>query len=310
MRRLTQVIVSGTGHVEASCEACRHLAKHDDRHRLLSRRRGQITAERRHAESQLRFLESMMRVVDTTGSMDCGVCLKDVDVAHVAVLPCGHCFHVACAGAAVARKGCCPQCRRSTTAQLIIPVAEQLGGQTPVTPLRAKYGSKLTQVVQTIQDIQLEEGDVTKCVIFVQWESIVSYLASYLGELGIPPLVLRGTAGHRQKVLSSFVDGLDKESSVLVLSLEQSPTGMNLMCAHHLLLVHPMYAERSEDAVEFEMQAIGRVRRQGQTKTVHVHRFVTQNTIEPALARFHRSLCTKRAKWESREARQQREEHR
>jgi len=66
---------------------------------------------------------------------------------------------------------------------------------------------------------------------------------------------------------------------------------MNLVCAHHVLLVHPMYADRSSDAASCEMQAIGRVRRQGQQHTVHVHRFVVRDTVEESLAHRHHSLC-------------------
>merc|ERR1712048_1155917 len=84
-----------------------------------------------------------------------------------------------------------------------------------------------------------------------------------------------------------FVDGKTSDDAVILLSLEQSPVGMNLVCAHHVLLVHLMHAEQPEEAVSYEIQAIGRVRRQGQKSTVHVHRFVARDTVEELLARRH-----------------------
>eukprot|EP00747_Dinoflagellata_sp_TGD_P139193 gnl/TRDRNA2_/TRDRNA2_175870_c0_seq5.p2 gnl/TRDRNA2_/TRDRNA2_175870_c0~~gnl/TRDRNA2_/TRDRNA2_175870_c0_seq5.p2 ORF type:complete len:117 (+),score=17.58 gnl/TRDRNA2_/TRDRNA2_175870_c0_seq5:258-608(+) len=70
---------------------------------------------------------------------------------------------------------------------------------------------------------------------------------------------------------------------------------MNLVCAHHVLLVHPMHADKPSEAVAFEMQAIGRVRRQGQKQTVHIHRFVTRDTVEESLARRHHSVYNAQA---------------
>lgn len=60
------------------------------------------------------------------------------------------------------------------------------------------------------------------------------------------------------------------ENRILLLSLERSPAGMNLVCCHHLVLVHPMLAESKDASLSFERQAIGRVRRQGQKEKVHV----------------------------------------
>jgi len=138
-----------------------------------------------------------------------------------------------------------------------------------------------------VSTIQRKEGDATKCVIFVQWESLLTQLDCALRSVGASPLTLRGSLVQRQKIIARFVDGRTRESSVLLLSLEQSTVGMNLVCAHHVLLVHPMHSEQPEEAVSYELQAIGRVRRQGQRCTVHVHRFFAQDTVEELLARQH-----------------------
>lgn len=164
--------------------------------------------------------------------------------------------------------------------------AEELSGA-----LRRKYGSKLVSVVETVQAIQRNEGEATKCLVFIQWDSISSQLEGALKAIGISPLVLRGHLSQRQKALATFVESRTAEASVLLLSLEHSPSGMNLACAHHVLLVHPMHADRCEEAAGYEMQAIGRVRRRGQSHRVHIYRFAARGTVEEALARQHRELC-------------------
>ena len=73
------------------------------------------------------------------------------------------------------------------------------------------------------------------------------------------------------EVLSVFQTGKEQKDKVLLLSLESSATGINLTCANHCILVHPMFGQ---NATDFEKQAIARVRRQGQTKTCYVYRCV------------------------------------
>mmetsp|Transcript_31100 Transcript_31100/g.103602 ORF Transcript_31100/g.103602 Transcript_31100/m.103602 type:complete len:169 (-) Transcript_31100:30-536(-) len=133
--------------------------------------------------------------------------------------------------------------------------------------------------------IHSTEGEGTKMLVFMQWDAIAAQLERALRFVGVPPLVLRGPLVQRQKVLARFTESQDVEASVLLLSLEHSPAGMNLVCAHHVFLVHPMHAETPEEAAACEAQAIGRARRQGQQQTVHVHRFVALGTAEEALAR-------------------------
>merc|ERR1712146_36420 len=64
-------------------------------------------------------------------------------------------------------------------------------------------------------------------------------------------------------------------------------SGTNLTAANHVVLVHPMDADSREEAVAFEMQAIGRVKRPGQTRKIHIWRFVTVGTIEEEITQRH-----------------------
>merc|ERR1712166_1622981 len=124
-----------------------------------------------------------------------------------------------------------------------------------------------------------------KIVLFVQWLPLMLHLRDALAAHGVQALALHGGTYDRQELIQRFQFGSAADDGVLLLSLADSVSGMNLVCANHCILVHPMYAESRARALAYERQAIGRVRRQGQEKTVHVYRFITKNTIEEELAK-------------------------
>jgi len=61
---------------------------------------------------------------------------------------------------------------------------------------------------------------------------------------------------------------------VLLMTLNKGSRGANLTQASHVIFAEPSLSIASEQ------QAIGRMDRFGQTKAMHVHRFVLENTIE------------------------------
>jgi len=71
----------------------------------------------------------------------------------------------------------------------------------------------------------------------------------------------------------------DSEVRVIMLSMDKSAAGTNLIEATHIILFDPPGGSLSE-AHAIERQAIGRAVRQGQNKSVTVLRFIVNNTIE------------------------------
>eukprot|EP00913_Durusdinium_trenchii_P019111 g17960.t1 len=145
----------------------------------------------------------------------------------------------------------------------------------------AKYGSKIEMLVKHVQRIQCEDA-TSKLICFVQWEDLKRKISNALKEFNVPHVTLHGGPFTRQTVLRRFQ--YDYEGPrMLLLSLEESASGTNLTAANHVLIVHPMQAESKEEAVAFEMQAVGRVRRPGQQKKIYIWRFVTCDTIEQTI---------------------------
>ena len=61
--------------------------------------------------------------------------------------------------------------------------------------------------------------------------------------------------------------------------------GANLTIASNVLFVSPIVSDTQQEYVAWETQAIGRVRRYGQQKTVKIWRFVAASTIDEDIIR-------------------------
>jgi len=149
-----------------------------------------------------------------------------------------------------------------------------------------KYGSKLGNIVRTLQQIKASDPSA-KCIVFCQWSCLLERIAAAFQDFGIKYAQLQGSVFARSRCIANFKND-NSSIDVLLLSLEKNASGTNLTCANHVFLVHPMNAATREQSVAFELQAIGRVRRWGQERSeVHIWRFCTVGTVEEEITRKH-----------------------
>ena len=67
------------------------------------------------------------------------------------------------------------------------------------------------------------------------------------------------------------------EPRVLLLFMaDESASGANLTAANHVIFVHPLLAKSQQAYEQCRTQAVGRIRRYGQTRVVHVHDFLAE----------------------------------
>lgn len=249
-------------------------------------------------ERSVRFFENTFKCLKDEGEeIECPVCLENVEPNLRAITSCGHIFHEECIRMVVEDSKACPTCRCALAPKDIALIHEVLGDERekaenadrPAEAEAPEHGSKMAKIVETLREVRKQEPGA-KIIMFCQWERILKFIAATMEKLGEHrPLVLRGALAQRQATIRDFVHSESPKHSVLLLSLEKSPTGMNLVSCHHLFLVHPMYAPSRERAVATELQAIGRLRRQGQKSRVTVHRFVTRGTIEEEISSRHQT---------------------
>ena len=123
-----------------------------------------------------------------------------------------------------------------------------------------------------------------RILVFVQFPDLMQKVADALAEEGIGALQLQGSVHTKTRALDQFQEEkpLKKgDPRVLLLNLkDESASGANLTTANHAIFVHPLLTTTQQEFEACETQAIGRVRRYGQTRKVHLWRFLASETID------------------------------
>ena len=114
-----------------------------------------------------------------------------------------------------------------------------------------------------------------RVLVFTQFKEIAKYLAGYLESIfHAKGYVIHGgvRASKRDEIVKTFQD--EGYTPFLVLSLKAAGTGLNLTRASHVIHFDRWWNPAVEN------QATDRAYRIGQTKSVMVHKFVCEGTIE------------------------------
>ncbi|KAL5513360.1 hypothetical protein ACEPAH_3759 [Sanghuangporus vaninii] len=138
------------------------------------------------------------------------------------------------------------------------------------------FGLKLEKVVELIRKrIPKQE----RVLVFVQFPDLMKKVAEAFTANKIKFLEIKGSASQKSKNLEKFQN--DSEERVLLLTVtDESASGANLTGANHAIFLSPLLTPTQEIYDSCETQAIGRLRRYGQTKLVHIWRFLSTNTID------------------------------
>jgi SNF2 family DNA or RNA helicase len=150
----------------------------------------------------------------------------------------------------------------------------------------SRYGSKIAKIIDELRRIHGEDP-TARVLVFVQWNELLLKLEAALTHYGVHCVALRGGVADRQRTITAFAEGSKRYA--LLMAMEHDDSGLNLTCSNHVFFVHPMAAE-PEVIRACERQALGRVRRRGQTKDVHLYRFVVSGTVEEAHASRHHEI--------------------
>merc|ERR1711956_82959 len=151
--------------------------------------------------------------------------------------------------------------------------------------LRA-HGSKLNAIVSCLRNIRRNDS-TAQAIIFVQWVDLEEKVAKALSAHDLPFACPLGKASLGDE-MRHFQDR--RGPWILILALERAASGMQLTAANHVVFVHPMNASSCSVAKDYEQQAIGRVRRIGQSRSsVHVWRFVARDTVEEHINKLHKA---------------------
>ncbi|KAJ2741476.1 hypothetical protein GGI20_005159 [Coemansia sp. BCRC 34301] len=133
--------------------------------------------------------------------------------------------------------------------------------------------SKMQRILSILRAIQRSNPE-DKCVVFCEHLQAISLIAAYIGQHGFSSIIYQGTMSKRQRdeALVSFAS--NKDVPVLIVSKHAGAVGINLMAANHIILESAWWNP------SIDSQAIDRIYRIGQTKSVHVHILVAQKTVD------------------------------
>jgi SNF2 family DNA or RNA helicase len=130
-----------------------------------------------------------------------------------------------------------------------------------------------------VYDIRKQISKDDRVLIFVQFPDLMKKVAEALTIAKVKYLEIKGSASMKSKNLEQFQN--ESEERVLLLNvMDESASGANLTLANHAIFLSPLLAPSQEIYDACETQAIGRLRRYGQTNHVYVWRFLTTDTID------------------------------
>lgn len=151
-------------------------------------------------------------------------------------------------------------CTLCQTFDAVIPLTETQG-----------VGTKMRAIAELITEI----GEDEPVLLFVQWKSMLRATKAYLRTLSITVYLLEGTTKHRGDVLRIFQHG-----GVLLLSLEDSFSGLHLPCVGNVIFAHAIVGD-AQQVQRLEAQAIARCKRQGQAREhVNIYSFIVMDSEE------------------------------
>ena len=130
-------------------------------------------------------------------------------------------------------------------------------------------GAKLEALHDLLEPL-VEEGN--KILVFSQFVEMLNLIEERIKELACPIFKLTGKTENRGELIKNFQR--QQGASIFLISLKAGGTGLNLATASYVILFDPWW----NPAVE--SQAVDRVHRIGQTRTVFAYRLLIRDSIE------------------------------
>lgn len=249
---------------------------------------GAVLKEITNRHRTLRFFESVADgVLHPKKCAKCHASGESIPKGQFIVLPCGHrgckkAFMPKVNGEGrCAVKGCAQQ---NVIAQDLLEISSLINAKEDDETVTAQgpFGSKFASIVSQLQEV-LSEDATNRVLLFCQMDQLREKLSEALDDAEIPFATLDGTPQQMHTAMQEFKSATGDESRVLLLALDERCAGANLTAANHVFFAHPLLQSGSRSPADIETQAVGRARRFGQTRTVNIWRFLSQQTIEEKL---------------------------
>ncbi|XP_062219183.1 DNA repair protein RAD5A isoform X2 [Phragmites australis] len=203
------------------------------------------------------------------GEGECPICLEAFEDA--VLTSCAHrlCRECLLSSWRSATAGLCPVCR-SMSKQDLITAPTDSRFQVDVD----KNWVESSKISALLLELEALRSSGAKSIVFSQWTAFLDLLQIPLLRNNFSFARLDGTLNHhqREKVIKEFSE--NKSILVLLMSLKAGGVGINLTAASNAFVMDPWWNPAVEE------QAVMRIHRIGQTKTVSIKRFIVKGTVE------------------------------
>ncbi|KAI8865916.1 hypothetical protein GQ42DRAFT_111538, partial [Ramicandelaber brevisporus] len=143
-------------------------------------------------------------------------------------------------------------------------------------------GSKIKKLVGWINDLTTTQKNA-RIILFIQFRRLANLVSSALTTCQISHVRVTGNVMVRRKAINQFKKSDDVR--VIMLSAEDSVSGLHLTEATHVVILHPFLMKSEHDALAGEKQGIARAYRLGLNHDLKVVRFVVADTLEEEIVR-------------------------
>ncbi|KAF8557658.1 hypothetical protein OG21DRAFT_1482121 [Imleria badia] len=260
-------------------------------------------AERQTSDaSNTAFAKNVLSNLATPETDECPICLDVMETAVIIPL----CLHRCCKDCIISyitactersEEGRCPSCscgpikenellevlRPKTEDEMkIIPlpsgddeVIEAMPA--PVVELRRndfRSSTKLDALIQNLRRLR-DQDPYFRAIVFSQFTSFLSLISTALDREHFAWYRFDGSMDMKKRsaAIAEFKQN-ERKPKILIVSLKAGGVGLNLTCANHVFMMDCWWNAAIEN------QAIDRVHRIGQERTVYVKHFIIENTIE------------------------------
>ncbi|XVF62919.1 hypothetical protein PTKIN_Ptkin09bG0047400 [Pterospermum kingtungense] len=218
------------------------------------------------------YIEEVVDGIRKGENTECPICMESAD--DPVLTPCAHrmCRECLLSSWGTPTVGLCPICRTLLRKNELITCPTENKFRVDVEG-KWKESSKVSKLLECLERIHWS-GSGEKSIVFSQWTSFLDLLEIPLRRRGIGFLRFDGKLAQKQRerVLKEFNE--TREKMVLLMSLKAGGVGLNLTAASNVFLMDPWWNPAVEE------QAIMRIHRIGQTRTVSVRRFIVKDTVE------------------------------
>ncbi|KAG6528863.1 hypothetical protein ZIOFF_011055 [Zingiber officinale] len=239
------------------------LAKH-----FLKGGKGSIGGDPSAAPSKA-YIKEVVDELQKGEERECPICLEAYEDA--VLTSCAHrlCRECLLASWRSAISGLCPVCRKLVNKQDLITAPTDSRFQIDI----EKNWVESSKVSVLLRELENLRDFGAKSIVFSQWTGFLDLLEIPLSRHNFSFVRLDGTLNQqqRERVLCQFAE--DNNILILLMSLKAGGVGINLTAATSAFLMDPWWNPAVEE------QAVMRIHRIGQTKSVAIKRFIVKVKI-------------------------------